>query len=213
MTVLSRARPAGTTAVGIRRVVLLGAPSAFAVLTLFHPSAHPADLGGATTRWMTVHVGQLVLSVLLAYCIWFLLDGIQGKAAAVARAALPVFLVFFSAFDAVAGLATGWPARAGHGTLAEHATDDAIARLFDHNRLTGNLSVAGSIGGIAWLVVAISAAAALRGAGADRLTVGLMACSGLFFIHPPPTGTVGMPALLAAAFRWHRPNAHGAVPV
>jgi hypothetical protein len=191
-------------AAGWRRLVLLGTPPAFAALTLFHPAQHPGHLED-TTRWMTVHVGQLVLSVLLAYCVWFLLEGIPGRAAAVARGTLPVFLVFFSAFDAVAGLATGWLAGADHhGVVDAGVADQAITELFDHNWLAGNASVTGGVGGIAWAVVAVSAAVALRGAGADRLTVSFMAASLLFMVHPPPFGTLGLLALSAATLRWDR---------
>lgn len=191
-------------AAGWRRLVLLGTPPAFAALTLLHPAQHPGHLED-TTRWMTVHVGQLVLSVLLAYCVWFLLEGIPGRAAGVARGTLPVFLVFFSAFDAVAGLATGWLAGADHhGVVEAGVADQAITELFDHNWLAGNASVTGGVGGLAWAVVAVSAAVALRTAGADRLTVSFMAASLLFTVHPPPFGTIGLLALSAATLRWDR---------
>jgi hypothetical protein len=57
---------------------------------------------------------------------------------------------------------------------------------------------------VAWAVIAIAAAVALRGAGADRLTVTLMAASLLFVNHPMPTGTLGMLGLFGAAFMWDR---------
>ena len=158
------------------------------------------------TRWLTVHGLQVILTVLLAYCIWILLDGIHNRAATIARVALPVFLVFFSTFDAVAGLATGWLHHTANGqTGAEQAaTLRAADELFNHNWLTGNLSVAGSVSAIAWAVIAIAGAVALRRAGANGLTVGLMAASILFVNHPVPAGTLGMLALFAAAFLWDR---------
>jgi hypothetical protein len=149
---------------------------------------------------------QLCLTVLLAYAFWFLLENLTGREAQIARLALPVFLVFFSAFDAVAGLATGWLGYAADdqtGEMREH-TRLAIEDLFSDNWLAGSFSVIGSIAGTAWVVVAIAAALALRRAGADRLTWGLMAASLLFTAHPPPTGTLGMLALLAASYRWDR---------
>ena len=120
--------------------------------------------------------------------------------------ALPAFLVFFSTFDAVAGLATGWLHHAAnHQTGAQQAaTLRAADELFNHNWLTGNLSIAGSVSAVAWAVIAIAAAVALRRAGADRLTVTLMAASLLFVNHPMPTGTLGMLALFAAALLWDR---------
>jgi hypothetical protein len=50
-------------------------------VSVFHPQDHPAELGGAVSRWMTVHLLQLVLSILLAACIWLLLDGWYAAAA------------------------------------------------------------------------------------------------------------------------------------
>jgi hypothetical protein len=192
----------------LRRIILLGTPLAFAVVTSLHPTtgAGPGDPSLPVGRWLTVHGLQVILTVLLAYCIWILLDGIHNGPATIARVALPVFLVFFSTFDAVAGLATGWLHHTANGqTGAEQAaTLQAADELFNHNWLTGNLSIAGSVTAIAWAVIAIASAVALRRAGADGLTVGLMAASVLFVNHPVPFGTLGMLALFAAAFRWDR---------
>ena len=187
------------------RLIMLGTPLAWAVLSVLHANDHPGE-GGSVGRWMTVHLGQLVLTVLLAYSIWALLQGLSSSAARVARIALPVWLVFFSAFDAVAGLATGWLARSISSQSAEEAaaTNRAIEELFDENWLTGNFSVAGSIAAVAWAVIAISATIALRQAGAGRITVALMAASVLFANHPPPFSTLGMLAFFGAALRWDR---------
>lgn len=183
-----------------RRLVLLGPPLALAVLTLFHPLSHPADLEGATTRWLTLHVLQLVFTVFLAYSVWTLLDGLAGSAATVARVSLPVFLVFFAAYDTSAGIATGWLASAeGVGD-----TEPAIRALFDDNWISGNISLVGSVSAVAWITVALGCAFALRRAGAGRATVMLMATSLVFVQHPVPIGTLGMLAFFAAAYRWER---------
>jgi hypothetical protein len=67
----------------LRRLILLGTPLAFVIVTTLHPTTGvgPGDLSLPLTRWFTVHGLQVVLTVLLAYCIWILLDGIQNKAA------------------------------------------------------------------------------------------------------------------------------------
>jgi hypothetical protein len=185
------------------RLMLLGTPLLFAGVSVFHPQDHPAELGGAVSRWMAVHLLQLVLSVLLSICIWELVDGIRSRAATAVRVAVPVWLVFFSAFDGVAGLATGWMAHTAHGQSGDEqdATVRAIKTLFEDNWITGNLSIAGSIAGLSWLVIAIGGAIALRRSGVDTLTVGLMAASLLFANHPPPTGTLGLLALAAVVYR------------
>jgi hypothetical protein len=187
--------------INTRRLILLGPPLALAVLTVFHPLAHPAELEGSATRWLTLHALQLLLSVFLAYSVWTLLDGMVGRAATIARGALPVFLVFFSAYDTTAGIATGWLAYATDGS---GDAETEIRMLFDDNWLSGNISVVGSVSALAWMTVAVGCAFALRRAGADRLTVILMATSLLFINHPVPFGTLGMLAFAAAAYRWER---------
>jgi hypothetical protein len=64
-----------------RRLILVSTPLAIAAVSVFHPQDNPAELGGAVSRWMTVHLLQLVLSILLAACIWLLLDGWYAAAA------------------------------------------------------------------------------------------------------------------------------------
>jgi hypothetical protein len=187
---------------GLRRAIVLAVPPTFAALTLLHPEQDPHQLGGDVTQWLLVHTAQLVLTVLLAYALWFLLEGLAGWGARLARAALPVFLVFFSAFDAVAGLATGWLEHdAHHHDATEQVTiRGAIDELFNGNWLTGNLSIAGGTSAVAWLAVTIGAAIAMHQAGATRLTVTAMALASLFANHPPPLGTAGLLALSVAAY-------------
>jgi len=191
---------------GLRRVILLAVPPTFAALTLLHPGQDPHLLGGEVTKWLLVHTAQLVLTVLLAYALWFLLEDLTGWGAILARAALPVFLVFFSAFDAVAGLATGWLEHdAHHHEPTEQVTiRGAIDELFNGNWLTGNLSIAGGTSAVAWLAITIGAAIAMQRAGAPRLTVTAMALAALFANHPPPLGTAGLLALSVAAVTWDR---------
>lgn len=186
------------------RAAAVGVPTAFAVLSLAHPMQDPWELGDAVGRWMLVHAGQLVMTVLLAYVLWFLLAGIESRSARLMRVVLPVFLVAFSAFDAVAGLATGWLAlRADDQSgAAREQTLVSVEYLFADNWLAGNLSVLGGVTAVAWMTIAISAAVALRSAGADRLTVAAMSAAVLFASHPAPLGTIGLVALAVAAWRW-----------
>ncbi len=189
-----------------RRTLIVATPILFAGLTLLHPVEDPWELGDALPRWMAVHVGQVVLTIMLAYSVWMLLDGLSGRGATVARAALPVFLVAFSAFDAVAGIATGWLALRAEDQTGEArlATLEAIEYLFADNWLAGNLSILGGLTAISWMTLAIAAAVALRSAGADRLTVSAMSTAVLFGSHPAPIGTVGLLAFTLAAWRWSR---------
>lgn len=193
---------------GKQRAAAVGVPAAFALLSLTHPMEDPWELGDAVGRWMLVHAGQLVMTVLLAYVLWFLLAGIESRSARLMRVVLPIFLVVFSAFDAVAGLATGWLALRAQDQAgaAREQTLVSVEYLFVDNWLAGNLSVLGGVTAVAWMTIAISAAVALRGAGADRFTVAAMSGAVLFASHPAPLGTIGLIALSAAAWRWTSPR-------
>ena len=64
----------------LRRLILLGTPLAFAIVTTLHPTtgAGPGDLSLPLARWLTVHALQVILTVLLAYCIWMVARGCGG---------------------------------------------------------------------------------------------------------------------------------------
>jgi hypothetical protein len=91
-------------------VVMFGAPLLWAILALVHPSGEGdiyAELQDQVGRWLFVHVAQVVLAPFLAIAVWLLLRGIESLAATISRVALVFWLVFFSTYDALAGIATG----------------------------------------------------------------------------------------------------------
>lgn len=195
-----------------RRWFLVGTPLVFSALTTLHPMVEPWK--GERDQWMLVHTAQLALTVLLGYVVWQLVEGIRSRSATVVRATLPVFLVALSSFDAVAGLATGLLAgRAEDQSGAARETTVAAADyLFYDSWLAGNLSVLGGVTTISWVVISVALAVAVRGAGADRVTVAWLAGAVLFAQHPAPFGTVGLLALAVGAWRSTRP-ARVAAPV
>jgi hypothetical protein len=104
----------------LRRVVLLGAPLALALLEIFHPerptSATEAVEQGVWFMWF--HFIQVPLIGLIALAVYLLTDGLEGRAASVSRWAIGVFAVFFSAYDAAAGIGTGYALRNARGRSA-----------------------------------------------------------------------------------------------
>src|SRR5215218_9640773 len=103
-------------------LVVLAAPFLWVVLAILHPGGGeepPEGIADQANKWIFVHVGQLVLTPFLAAGVWMLLDGIQSVAALDARAALVVWMVFFSAFDAIAGVAVGVLTRHANSLAAE----------------------------------------------------------------------------------------------
>ena len=179
------------------------APLLWAVLILFHPMpGGDSTLDGiddVVDRWLIVHVGQLILTPLLFLSVWRLLDGLTTKAATTSRCGLVVWTVFFSAYDAVQGLAAGLLVR--HADDVTPAQHDAIAEALDYlvleSRLAGDISAIQMVAGAAWLTVAIGAAIALHQARAGTAIVALTAISVVFSMHMAPAA-IGLVALTAA---------------
>jgi hypothetical protein len=189
-------------------LVVLAAPLLWVVAAILHPGAvgdEPAPYEGIAdeaNKWIFVHVSQLVLTPLLAAGVWMLLDGIQSAAATIARAFLVVWMVFFSAFDAIAGIAVGVLTRHANSLVGEEqeAVIGAIDFLFQDSRLVGgnNFSVLGILGQFSWVVLVIAAAVALWRAGFSRLVVGATLLSVLFASHGGYIAAVGLVALFVA---------------
>jgi hypothetical protein len=155
-----------------------------------------------------VHIGQVLLAPFLALTVLMLLRGISSLAATISRAALVVWLVFFSAYDALAGIGTGVLVREANSVEgAERASFAAAADFFWDSHLSGNRSWLGVVATVAWPIVALAGAVALRQAGASWLTTAAAAVSGLFALHAGPPATVGLLALLVAAVSSERTRA------
>jgi hypothetical protein len=188
--------------------VVLAAPLLWVVLAILHPGGagdEPAPYEGIAdeaNKWIFVHVSQLVLTPLIAVGVWMLLDGIRSVAATVARALLVVWLVFFSAFDAIAGIAVGVLTRHANALAGEEreAVVGAIDFLFQDSQLAGgnNFSVLGNLGQFSWVALVIAATVALWRAGVPRLIVGATLLSVLFATHAGYLAAVGLIALFVA---------------
>jgi hypothetical protein len=188
--------------------VLLAAPLLWLVVAILHPGGvgnEPAPYEGIAdkaNRWIFVHFSQLVLTPFIAWGVWMLLDGIQSVAATVARAFVVVWMVFFSAFDAIAGIAVGVLTRHANGLAGEErdAVVGAIDFLFQESRLAGgdNYSVLGILGQFSWVVLVIAATVALWRAGVSRLIAGATLLSVAFAAHAGYPAAVGLVALFIA---------------
>jgi hypothetical protein len=197
-------------------VLLLAAPLLWVPLTFLHPAGEPyAGIADETGRWLVVHVGQLVLTPFLAAGVWLLLDGMRSVAALIARAALVLWMVFFSAFDAVAGIATGVLARHANSLSGDDRAGVVAATdfLFDDSQLVGGgFSILGNLGHGAWIVLAIAATVALHRAGARRAAVVAAGLSVLFAAHSGFPAAVGLIALFTAELLVLRRRAPDAEP-
>jgi hypothetical protein len=184
----------------LRRVVLLGTPLALAILEIFHPQpvgvADSVEQGG---WFMWFHIIQVPLIGLIALAVYLLTEGLEGRTVSVSRWATGVFAVFFSAYDAAAGIATGYALRKAQGLSAEGqaAVYETVIDMPGLSLIFG-LSIVGTG---AWVVALIAAAIALRHAGASRGPFFLLILAGVFLMggHPYPAGTLAFGCFFLAA--------------
>jgi hypothetical protein len=150
-----------------RRLVLLGTPLAFAILEIFHPQ--PSGVGESVEQggsFMWFHIIQVPLIGLIALAVYLLTEGLEGQAVMVSRWAIGVFAVFFSTYEAAAGIGTGYALRNAQALPAgaQEAVHEAVIDMPGLSLIFG-LSIVGSG---AWVVALIAAAIALRRAGTSR---------------------------------------------
>jgi hypothetical protein len=184
-----------------RRLVLLGTPTALAILELFHPVAITgdalADLGHRIPIWMTVHLLQLPLFGVMALAVYFLMDGIQSVAATVSRIAVWFFIVFYISFDTLTGIAAGIVLDGAPGKPPEVQRE--LVRLFESFQFSPVALTINALGALGWVVSMIAAAYVFRQSGAPLFVVLCLLLSTIFAMHIPPTGPLGLAFFLIAA--------------
>src|ERR671912_1328145 len=115
-----RADPTWRLPQPLRRALLLTPPFVLAVLEVFHPNPdfNVQALLDASTWFAWFHVIQLLLTGLVALSL-LLLAADYGRANAwTTRLGIGGFLVFFSAYDTLAGIGTGLAMRTARGLSA-----------------------------------------------------------------------------------------------
>ena len=189
------------TGLFLRRLLLLGAPLALAVLMLFHPSPYDdvaGELVPIAAWWTALHAAQFVLFALVGAAVWLLVEGLRGIAATVARVGAVVFVLFYDIGDAIAGVATGVLAGgAASGALSERSAVEAVEAIFADP--TKNLFF--QVGIYAWILALAAAAVALWRAGSPRLPLLLLAPAAYFttFDHARPFGSLAFACFFLAA--------------
>ena len=164
-------------------------------MALLH--ADNPEVGDETGLFIWLHIGQLFLIGGLAYLLWLLVEGLESRAAKVARALILPFVVLYTALDAVLGIA--W------GIVAEKANELPVADQPAAGRLIDALLEPEPLGyvlyfgaGLLWLAVALTVVIALWKA-APRPALVLMAMGATVFAlgHAKPVGPIGMTLFLA----------------
>ena len=185
-----------------RRALILGPPLVVAIYEIFHPrpdvtAAAVMDVAG----WFALfHAVQLVLFTLLVLSIALLAQNLGVLGHWVTRLGLVLVLVFFSAYDAIAGIATGLAMRAARDLPV--AEQNAVFGVVED--WPGTDPAVFTIGAVA--VVGTVLALAMLTIGARRRQVGrgpviLLALATIVALggHPFPFGTVAFGCLFLAA--------------
>jgi hypothetical protein len=191
---------------------LIGVPLVWAVVLMFHGNAPRDDiysgLRDEVVRWQVVHVLTLISIGLMAAAVYLLVRNLRGTAATVSKLALLPFVLFYAAWEAVIGLATGALVQQANDAPASErpAMSDGIQALQD-NAIVGDPGIVLSLGALGWWTAIIAAALAYRRAGAPRLAWVLLALSLIIVAHPPPAGPLGLVFFAVAVVllaRWER---------
>jgi hypothetical protein len=184
---------------------LIGVPLAWAVLLMFHPGGERTDVYGSArddvTAFLVVHLGMLLFIPLMAAAVYLLLRGLEGTAAKTARLALIPFVVFYSAWETLQGIANGVLVDEVNALpQADRGVGAELVQDFAESPLVRDLGIFAVLGSLGLIVALISAGIALkREAGAPTSVAVLLGLSGLLITaHPPPYGPVGLALFIAA---------------
>jgi hypothetical protein len=196
----------------VRRAVLFGAPLGYIALGLVHPMGD-LEVGDAAGFYIFLHVVQPFLIAGIAYGLWLLVDGIESQEATIVRAALVPYLILYSMFDAVAGIATGLIVQEANTMSA--ADQAAVQRMMDGIGEHPVLVTMWIGAGLSWLVPAVAAAMAVRHLVPRWVTAAMVLGAIVFAVgHPLPTGPIGMTLfLLGIAWLELRPRTEPAPAV
>jgi hypothetical protein len=195
----------------LRSAFLIAAPLAFAALLMLHPMGgddFATVVSENLTPWLAVHYGAAVLFPLMGCVIWLLIRDLSGRAATVARIAIPVYAVFYAAYEAMMGIATGVMTQQGNGmTGAErNGVAEAVNAIPTHP-IVGDGGLLSSIGSLAWIIAITGAVLALRAAGVRPSALVLLGIGTFMALHIPPIGPLALVCLSGAALLIERRRA------
>jgi hypothetical protein len=145
-----------------------------------------------------LHVAQLFLIMGLAYVLWLLVDGLDSRAATVARILIVPFVVTYTALDAILGIAWGIAAETANDLPA--SAQEGAGILVDE-LISGDPDPRGLLlywgAGLLWLAVALAVVTALRNVAPAGALVCLSLGAAVFTLgHAPPMGPIGMGLIL-----------------
>ena len=153
----------------------------------------------ASTWFAIFHVIQLALIGLVAVSVLLLADSLGRATAWATRVGIGMFLVFFSAYDTLAGIGTGLAMRSARGlSAAQQEGVFLVVKDWPGLAWPFALSIIGTAG---WVVAVGALALAARRQGAPRREVLGLAAVFVFLLggHPFPWGTLAFGCFFVAA--------------
>jgi hypothetical protein len=187
--------------VPLRRVLLLVPPFLLAGLEVIHPQPDETvqALLDVSTWFAGFHVIQLALTGLVGLSVLLLADSFGRANAWVTRLGVGVFLVFFSAYDAVAGIGTGLAMRSARDLSA--VQQEGVFEVVKSWPAVGAPFALSVIGTLGWVAAVGALALAARRQGALRREWILIALAAVFLLggHPFPQGTLAFGCFFVAA--------------
>jgi hypothetical protein len=98
------------------------------------------------TPFLVVHIGMMLFIPLMAVVVYLLLRGVEGTAARVSRIALVPFVIFYSAWETLQGIANGILVNEVNGLPeAERALGADLVQDFAEHPLVRDLGVFATI--------------------------------------------------------------------
>jgi hypothetical protein len=184
-----------------RRVLLLAPPLALAALEIVHPQPdeNAQALMDVATWFTAFHAIQLVLIGFVALSVLLLADSFGRASTWVTRLGVGVFLVFFSAYDTVAGIGTGLAMRSARDLSA--VQQEGVFDVVKDWPALGPPFALSIVGTLGWVVALGALALAARRQGAPRREWIVIAVAAAFLLggHPFPFGTIAFGSLFIAA--------------
>jgi hypothetical protein len=167
----------------LRRLVLLGTPLPLVAVGLTHPRLDGllASLAQADVHF-ALHLALIPLFGLIGLAGYLLTVGLHGRAAAISRGAMAVFVMLYAAYATLDGVALGMLFHTMRGLPAAQQAvvyQFLVATFASPPGIAAQLVV--SIGGtLAWIVGMLAAVIALARAGTSREPLILLTLAGLF---------------------------------
>ncbi len=195
----------------LRQLVIIFSPLTLGILEIWHPVGEPnksafESILPQVDWWLTLHLFQVPLFGLMALAVFLMVNTLQGWAARISRIGIAFFVVFYTALDAITGIAGGVLIRSARNL--PHDVQALVAKqvnilFFDPIIGGSTLSLVGILGAGGWFVGVTAAAIALAVINVDRLSVILLMLSAILFglSHTPPTGPLGLIFFFLAVVR------------